>query len=160
MKLYIEEVNQDGVNYRYLRGGVVDINFSFSQIGKFLDNKIGKMPLRELEELDKMIEKGDIDLYDIDNYVDDLLSYLEEDLYLSNRYGTDEARLHLAMLLECFSLEDYDERKQAIIYNTPFSSSITGYCQIICCMLEEKGFISDSKYCQLTEKGKIGRAHV
>lgn len=62
----------------------------------------------------------------------------------------------LAVILECLNrVSNYKEFEKNLKENTPFNDSSNGFIMFILCQLEEVGIIHDTKYNQLTEKGKV-----
>lgn len=107
--------------------------------------------------LDKYFSDNDeIDIADIDYEVDHCINVLVTDLSLNLRYGGDECLYTLAVLLECINgSSDINEFDKCLSSNTPFKDSCSGFIMFILCQLEAGDFIHDTKYRQLTEKGKL-----
>ena len=92
----------------------------------------------------------------IEQEVDHCIEFLVTELNLENRHATDNSLFTLAVLLECLNAsDDCDELDKNISENTPFDSYLSGFVMIVLCQLEAKGFIYDTKYCRLTDKGKL-----
>ena len=92
----------------------------------------------------------------VEQEVDHCIEFLVTELNLENRHATDNSLYTLAVLLECLNAsDDCDELNKNISENTPFDSYLSGFVMIALCQLEAKGFIHDTKYCRLTEKGKL-----
>lgn len=117
--------------------------------GKDLDISITEELLEEY--LNEPVYMEDIDI-DVDEYV----CILVNELHLNNRYGDDRSLLALAIILECLNaVSNYVEFEENLKENTPFSDFLNGFVMFILCQLEEVGLIHDTKYNQLTEKGKV-----
>lgn len=117
--------------------------------GKHLNIDITKELLEKY--LNTSVVMEDIE-FDIDEYV----SIFADELHLNHRYGDDRSLLALAILLECMNgVSIYTEFEENLSENTPFNDFSNGFVMFILCQLEEIGIIHDTKYSQLTEKGKV-----
>ena len=97
-----------------------------------------------------------VDIFDIDDEVNRCIDEFITDLRLDLRYGGNECLYTLAVLLECInSSSDIIEFDNCLANNTPFNTSCSGFIMFILCQLEAGGFIFDTKYRQLTERGKL-----
>lgn len=136
MKLKVEDGKLSG-------GTSVDISITQNLINKYFEGYRHFSKEEVLEVLEG---------YEVDNCIEFLIT----ELNLENRHATDGCLYTLAVLLECLNAsDDYDERNKNISENTPFDSYLSGFIMIVLCQLEAKGFIHDTKYCRLTEKGKL-----
>lgn len=107
------------------------------------------------ESLEKHLNQS-ICLDDIEDDVDSFVEQMVMSLNLNLRYGDDRALLALAVVLECLNAsKSYKDLDKNLSENTPLDDSSSGIVMFMLCQLEAKGFIHDTKYSQLTEKGKI-----
>lgn len=136
MKLKVEDGKLSG-------GTSVDISITQNLLNKYFEGYRHFSKEEVLEVLEG---------YEVDNCIEFLIT----ELNLENRHATDDSLFTLAVLLECLNAsDDCDDLNKNISENTPFSSYLSGFIMIVLCQLEAKGFIHDTKYCRLTEKGKL-----
>ena len=129
MELYFE-------NHRLLGGNDIDIKITQELLEKYLSKVVC--------------------MDDIEDDVDDYIKQLVRELHLNHRYGTDDVLSTLAVILECLNVRSsYTEIETNLAENTPFNSILNGFVMFILCQLEDKKYIHDTKYCTLTEKGKV-----
>lgn len=126
----------------------------FVDKGKLLGGK--DLDISITEELLEEYLNEPVCMEDIDIDVDEYVCILVNELHLNNRYGDDRSLLALAIILECSNgVSNYVEFEENLKENTPFSDFLNGFVMFILCQLEEVGLIYDTKYNQLTEKGKV-----
>lgn len=129
MKLKVE-------NHKLVGGLNLDIDITEALLNKYLDEPIS--------------------IVDIEFEVDYIVGYFMHDLNLELRYGTDDSLYTIAVLLECINgSKNVTEFDKCLSDNTPFNNSSSGFVMIVLCQLEAGGFIHDTKYRTLTEKGKV-----
>lgn len=119
----------------------------------------------ELEVTEELLRKYVHTPFDFDDFdesdIDNLVGELTRELHLDNGYGGDEAVFTLAVIMECLNVKvvdgctAYQDIEVYLNENTPFHSTLSGFVMFILCQLEECKLIHDTKYCELTEKGKV-----
>lgn len=122
---------------------------------KVIDNKLSggtDIDIKVTKELLEKYIKAPVDISDIDECIDALV----EELNLNLRYGVDTPLFTLALLLECMNASsDSREFERYLTEYTPFNNSLSGFVLFIMCQLEAAGLIHNTKYNELTEKGKV-----
>lgn len=122
--------------------------------GKLVGGK--DLDINVTEELLEGYLNEPVCMEDIEIDVDEYVCILVDELHLNHRYGDDRSLLALAIILECLNgVSDYIEFEENLKENTPFDDFLNGFVMFILCQLEEVGIIHDTKYHQLTEKGKV-----
>ena len=129
MKVFVEDCKLVG-------GKDLDINITEELLQKYISEQV------DIDNIE----------YDVDSFVEQMVYALHLDL----RYGTDQALLALAVVMECLNAsDDWEEFDKCLAENTPFDNGLSGFIMFILCQLEANEFIHDIKYCTLTEKGKV-----
>lgn len=130
-----------------LVGGVVDLSdMTFVKVA----DSLGLTDLADYEACD-----SSSDIEDRDDVASLILDILDMSLGFARSYDEGSSRLALAFILECCGCADSVREKDEALLSLGLLPSGSGCMQLILSVLENNGYIHDTKYLTLTEKGKM-----